>query len=94
MLGPIISRVLMNKGLNKVLARQKLLEAWRTAVGPKLAPNTRLTGIRGNVLRVEVKSAAHLQELSTFHKVSILQKIRTSGTSFFIQDIEFRIGSF
>lgn len=93
-IGPILSRFLTSSGLNQFLAHQKLRDGWREAVGPELLRHTRIISLRGHVLRVQVDSAAHCQELAAFHKGSILQRLRTGDTPFLIQDIEFRIGSF
>jgi len=93
-LGPILNRVLTGSGLDKAKAHQKLCEHWKQAVGPQMAGRTQLTGLKNSVLRVEVNSAAHLQELATFHKRGIIEKLRTLNRSLFIQDIEFRMGSF
>ena len=93
-IGPILSRLLTKSGVTHFAAQQALRTSWQRAVGPELARHTRLAGWRGNVLRVEVDSPAHLQELATFYKSSILQRLRAGGEAFVIQDIEFRIGSF
>jgi predicted nucleic acid-binding Zn ribbon protein len=93
-IGPILSRLLTQSGVNQFLAHQKLHANWQQVVDPRLARHTRLAGLRGNVLRVEVDSAAHLQELASFYKRSILERLRAAGGAFLIRDIEFRIGSF
>ena len=93
-IGPILSRVMARSGLTQVVAQQKLVGHWKEAVGPELSGRTRLVGLRGNVVRVEVDSAAHLQELATFRKRGILEQLRAAEGSLFVQDIEFRIGSF
>ena len=93
-IGPIINRFLMNKGLNRVLAQQKLYSDWQQAVGTQIAPHTRLAGIIGNVLRVEVDSAVYLHELSGYMKGSILKQLESVGGGIPVKDIAFRVTSF
>ena len=92
-LGPVLSRFLAKSGLTQVLAQQRLREDWMQAVGPLLAPHTRLAGYKQNVLRVEVDSAVYLHELAAFHKDTILQRLR-AGTGSPVQEIVFRVASF
>lgn len=93
-IGPIISRFLAGAGLTQVLARRRIREAWNDAVGPQAASHTRLAGFHNNVLRVEVDSAAFLQELSSFRKDDILKKMRSADEKIAIRDIYFRVASF
>ena len=93
-IGPIISRFFMRKGLNRALAHQVLHSEWRQAVGPQLAPHTRLAGITGNILRVEVDSAVYLHELSGYMKGSILKQLGSSAGGIPVKDIVFRVTNF
>ena len=43
-----------------------MLGAWREALGRELAPRARAVRFKGGELLVEVHSAAHRQELSSF----------------------------
>jgi len=93
-IGPIVSRFLMRKGLNRVLAHQMLHSQWRQAVGPQFASHTRVAGITGNILRVEVDSAVCLHELSGYMKDSILKHLGSSAGGIPVKDIVFRVTNF
>lgn len=56
-------------------------QAWSEAVGERQAAQTELMGIKKRVLFVKVKSAPLMQELSTFKKKILLQKLTTVKTS-------------
>ncbi|GIW71521.1 MAG: hypothetical protein KatS3mg102_1063 [Planctomycetota bacterium] len=45
--------------------------AWQQAVGAELAAQTRVSGWRNGVLRVQVRSAPLLQELATFRRQAL-----------------------
>ena len=93
-IGAILSRFLKKKGLNRVLAQQKLRSDWQQAVGPQLAPHTRLAGFIGSTLRVEVDSAVYLHELSGYMKDSILKQLESSAGGIPVKDIIFRVTNF
>jgi len=65
-IGQVMKSVLRDSGLGEALRRARIYDAWRRAVGPKLARHLRIVRFRGGELTVEVDSAAHLHELRNF----------------------------
>ncbi len=61
-----MSQFLRQAGLDRGLRDARVLGAWRKAVGPGLAPHARAVRFRTGELIVEVQSAAHHHELSSF----------------------------
>ena len=62
-LGPLVSRVLDDLGLDASLQVVRVAERWEDAVGPEIAEHCRPTAIRGNVLETEVDSSVWCQQL-------------------------------
>ena len=67
-------------------------EAWRELVGEAVARQARALAYRGGKLFVEVSSAALLQELSTFRKAALMDRLRQTEGYEGIVDIVFRHG--
>lgn len=61
-----LKQYLREAGLDRGLKDARVIGAWREAVGPALAPHAKAVRFKGNELTVEVQSAAHHQELSSF----------------------------
>jgi predicted nucleic acid-binding Zn ribbon protein len=92
-IGEILSRLFAARGWGRKQDRLRFERAWVEAVGPDLAPQTHVTGIKRNVLEVEVKSAVLLQELAQFHKRRLLEALRKTLTGVTIVDLRFRAGA-
>jgi predicted nucleic acid-binding Zn ribbon protein len=91
-LGEIISRLFAERGWARKQDRLRLERAWVEAVGPELARHTQPLAIRRGVLEVVVGNAVLLQELSQFHRRTILHKLRAALTGVTITDLRFRAG--
>lgn len=91
-LGEIISRLFAQRGWGRQQDRLRLERAWAEAVGPDIARQTKPLAIRRGVLEVVVGNAVLMQELSQFHRRSILQKLRAALTDIVLTDIRFRAG--
>jgi predicted nucleic acid-binding Zn ribbon protein len=89
----ILGRLFASRGWGRKNDRLRLESAWAEAVGPELQKETRVSGIRRGVLEVEVKNAVLLQELTQFHKRTILAKLRKALTGVTLTDIKFRAGA-
>ena len=75
-------------------ARQdRLATIWQEIVDQETAVHTRVIGLRGGILRVEVDSAARLQELSSFKKAELLAALKGALPERHIRDIRFIAGS-
>jgi len=65
-MGEALAAFLRASNLDRRLAGQDVLAAWREALGPRLAARARAVRWRDGELTVEVSSAALLQELENF----------------------------
>lgn len=92
-LSEILSRLFVAKGWGRRNARRQLEQAWEYAVGPEQAGKTRVIGLRNAVLEVEVNSSVLLQELASFQKKRLLERLKEKYPSP-IKDLRFRSGSF
>jgi predicted nucleic acid-binding Zn ribbon protein len=92
-IGEILSRLFAARGWGRKQDRLRLERAWAEAVGPELSPQTRVAGIKRNVLEVEVKNAVLLQELTQFHKRRLLEALRKTLTGVTVVDLRFRAGA-
>ncbi len=73
--------------------RLRLERAWAEAVGIEYAGKSRVSGMKRNVLEVEVKGAVLIQELAQFHKRRLLEALRQALPSITIADVRFRAGT-
>lgn len=89
LLGDILRAFIDTKGLGSQLKHLEVYGAWEEIVGPGILPHTRIVGLAHHKLYVEVDSAAHLQELRTFHKKHILEELRGRVQGVLIRDIVF-----
>lgn len=90
----VLGRILDASALGHNIEHVEVYETWREVVGGEIARHTRVTGVSGNVLRVEVDSSPWLCELSSFHKRQLLAELCRRLRKTRITDIHFRIGSF
>lgn len=89
-LAEIISRVFVSRGWGRQQERVRLENAWIQAVGPEMAPHTRLGAFRRGVLEVEVTGAVRMQELAQFQKRRLLESIRGLLPGQTVSDLKFR----
>jgi len=90
----VLKRMLSGSALGRNLEHVEVYSAWRVVAGPEIVRHTRVVGLRGSVLRVEVDSSPWLYELSGFRKKHLLAHLRANLKKTKIVDIEFRIGKF
>lgn len=81
------------KGLGRVQGDRRLLEAWKQAAGEKIAGQTVVQGIKNRVVQIGVENSALLNELNSFHKGSLLQKLQQEYGKQDVRDIRFRLKS-
>jgi hypothetical protein len=74
--------------------REGLSQRWKEVVGDEIASQTRIIDLRGGTLVVEVRSAALLQELSTYYLSEILESLRERDGCGEVKEVRFRAGSF
>lgn len=88
-----LSELIALKGLARVRGDQRLLEAWEQAAGEKIASQTTVQGIKNRIVMVGVENSALLNELNSFHKSSLLQKLQKEYGKQDVRDIRFRLKS-
>ena len=93
-LGEILSRLFAARGWGRRQDRLRLEEAWASAVGPEIAPQTRVGGLRRGVLEVMVANAILLQELAHYQKRRLLEQLRSRLPGTTVTDLRFRAGVF
>jgi len=91
-LSDVLGRLFVARGWGRVSERTRLETAWGEAIGPELAGQTRVGGLRRGVLEIEVRSAVLQQELTQYHKRSLLNDLRTRLPGVSIGDLKFRSG--
>ncbi|MHC4393112.1 MAG: DciA family protein [Planctomycetota bacterium] len=90
---------LADAGIDKRVSQEALQVRWAEALAAAgaeaFASATRVQGYRAGVLTVEVESAPVLQELVTFHKGQLEERVRRSGPPLTkLSAIRFRLGTF
>src|SRR5262249_40342114 len=91
-LAEILGRLFTARGWGRRQDRLHLEKAWAEAAGPDWAARTRVNGIRRGVLEVIVGNAVLLQELRSFHKRRLLERLRTRLPGKTVTDLKFRAG--
>ena len=90
-IGEAIGDVLKNIGFHRRKSLAGLEDIWRDCVGQEASKHTRVAGFRAGVLTVEVDSSAWLQELSSFYREEILDKLRESSGKLYIGGLKFKL---
>lgn len=92
-LSKALSELIALKGLGRIQGDQRLKDAWEQAAGEKIAGQTSVTGIKNRIVQVGVVNSALLNELNSFHKGSLLQKLQAEYGKQDVRDIKFRLKS-
>ena len=91
-IGEVLARLFTARGWGRRQDRLHLERAWAEAAGPEYAAQTRVAGLRRNVLEVVVGNAVLLQELAHFHKRRLLEALRGKLPGTPLTDLRFRAG--
>jgi hypothetical protein len=89
-IGDVLRDYLRSSGLARSLQHADIYSVWDEIVGGELRAHTRVAGFKRYRLYVDVDSAAHRQELATFHKPHLLEDLRARLPKIRIEDIVFR----
>ena len=89
-LSDILGRLFTSRGWGRKNDRLRLESAWASAAGEELLKDTAVLGLRRGVLEVAVRNAVLLQELTQFHKRTLLTKLRTAMPGVTLTDLKFR----
>lgn len=90
-IGNIVAELMARRGLSRTRTAEECEAAWREAVGPWLADQTRLGAFRGGKLEVMAAHSALLQELG-FIKAEIIAKLNAHLPGAPVVDLRFRVG--
>ena len=91
-MGQAISQLLARTGYAQIQTAATCEAAWREAVGPKLAANTRAGSVKRGVLEVLVSNSSVLQELA-FLKTKAVKTLKQLVPEQQIRDVRFRVGA-
>ncbi len=91
-LSVVLKGLVKEAGLSKALKHRELLSLWRDIVGEDYYKHTRIVGMRGGCLSIEVDSAALLHHLANLCKEDILRELQTRYKSAFVTNIKFKLG--
>jgi hypothetical protein len=91
-IGYLLARFMRGTTLGRSAALEALAAGWQETVGPEIAAETRVASYREGTLRIEVRSSALLQELSTFYRDALLAALRAKDGC--LRAIEFKPGVF
>jgi predicted nucleic acid-binding Zn ribbon protein len=92
-LGELLPEVMREMRPRRSSALQRVRGAWREVVGEPVAHKTRVTGLSGGILEVEVASAALKHHLGTFRREEIQAALRDRLGAAAPRGIRFRVGS-
>jgi len=90
-IGNIVAELMARRGLNRTRTAEECEAAWREAVGPWLAQQTRVGSFRGGMVEVLAAHSALLQELG-FLKADIIAKLNARLPGAPVVDLRFRVG--
>lgn len=86
-----VGEIVARHGLASERGATELESVWRQLVGPALAAQTRVVGVRRGACEIVVAHSALLQQIS-FQQRGWLQELQTRAPHFGIQLFRFRIG--
>jgi len=89
----ILARVFTLRGWGRRSARLHLERAWAEAVPMNHREQTRVLCLKRGVMEVEVNDAVLMQELSSFHRRKLLEKLKKSLPNEHVKDLKFRAGT-
>jgi predicted nucleic acid-binding Zn ribbon protein len=92
-LSEILARLFTQRGWGRRSARQQLENAWAEVQDPVHRPHTRVLSLRRGILEIEVNDAVILQELSSFHRRKLTDKIKKALPNSAIRELRFRAGT-
>jgi predicted nucleic acid-binding Zn ribbon protein len=87
-----LSQLLSKRGYAQVQTAAGCEAAWREAVGPKIAGDTRPGSVKRGVLEVLVRNSAVVQLLA-FEKTRIIKTLTKLIPDHKIRDVRFRVGA-
>lgn len=91
MMKNILNNIINNLPSRDSLKSKRALVLWDSAVGPRIAKNTRAKYVSGGILFVVAKSSVWANQL-TFLRTSLIKKLNSLLGEDYIKDIRFQTG--
>jgi len=92
-LGEILSALLQKRSYVRPLALAAFNDAWRHAVGERIAARTRVAAFRDGTLTIEVGSSAQRYELEAFQSRELLAALQANRAIAPVRKLIFRLGN-
>ncbi len=92
-LSAAIAELIARRGFARVQGTSQLIAIWKQVVDERTAERTKVLGLKRGVLEVGVTNSALLNELVSFQKTGLLDRLRTEHPEQKIKDIRFRLRS-
>lgn len=92
-LSAALAELIAVRGYARRQAEDDLRAAWTAAAGPDWAAQTRPGRIVRGVLQVDVRSAALLSELVSYHGVELTRRMQQAAPQLRIKSIKFRLAA-
>lgn len=90
-LGAALSELFALKGYGNTKGDAQLAEAWKAVAGERIASMTAVLGVNRGVLQIGVASSAMLNELASFHRRRLVEKLKAQYPALKLKDIKFRL---
>ena len=90
-LSDVLSKVIAMRGIGRIRGDRQLTDAWKSVVEPEVAAGSRPATLRNGTLQVIVSSSALLSELVSFHKATILARLKAEHPSLKIRELKFKL---
>ncbi|MBX3440065.1 MAG: DUF721 domain-containing protein [Planctomycetaceae bacterium] len=91
--GDVLSQLFALRGFGRAQAGRQMQDVWREVAGDFIAGQTRVQRITNGSLHIAVSSSALLQELESFHKWSLLERLKNEHADLRIRDLKFSLRS-
>ena len=92
-LGDVLSKVIALRGIGRIRGDRQMSDVWKSVAGPEMAAGSRPTNFRNGVLQILVTSSTLLGELVSFHKATILARIKAEHPGLKVRDLKFKLQS-
>ncbi|WP_437227392.1 DUF721 domain-containing protein [Planctomicrobium sp. SH661] len=90
-LGAVISKLFAARGFGRVQADRQLHAAWSQTAGEDLARQTRVLNLKNGVMQIGVANSALLNELVSFRKQELLERIQANHSHLKLRDLKFKL---
>lgn len=88
-----ISELIARRGLVRVKGNAQLAAAWKKSAGDRIAERTKVLGLQRGNLEIGVANSALLNELVSFQRADLLEKMQAEYPGNTIKDIRFKLRS-